>query len=985
MANIVALILILFSGYALADPISAAIATAAATGAGYATGAVITLSSIATVFAINLALTGVAKILAPTPRKITGSTINNSQTIMVRNSLESRNVIYGETRASGTIVYAQNTGQYLNLIVAVACHEIDSFQKFYFNDEELTIGGTGLVTAPSKYNGKALILYRTGTDNQEAIDELVSLTSEEYEDIDGVWTSDHRLRGIAYIYVRLSNAPEVFNGIPNISALIRGKKLYDPRTLTTAYSSNPALVLYDYLTNSRYGLKLSTSEIDTASFISAANICDETVNRLDGTTENRYETHGVLSTGQSFAQNIEKILSSYYGMMYYSGGAFHTKPGSYQTPTITLTEDDIISDIVVETKQSRRDNANVIRGTFISEDDNYQAVDYPPAVSETFLEEDGGIENSLDYPLPLTKSHTMAQRIAKIALYRNREQITIRLKTNLKNGFQLEVGDNVYLTIDRYGWSSKVFQVAQWALGISTDALTVDLTLREISSDVYAWDENIDESVFATNNTQLFAIDTLPTPGITLSEELRVFNEKVITVIIIDITTSSPFSSYFEVEIKKNVDTQWISLGSSSSERFEYIDAQDGVVYNVRARSVGSFQQLSEYRTVNITPVGKTAPPSDVSNFSANVIGDQTILSWDAVTDLDLSHYVIRFRDGYETSVPNTYANSRTLFPKIPRPATSIISPSLTGTYYIKAVDKLGFESLNSKSVITTTKNTGYSGLQSGNKTISTLQEDTSFSGNKDDVVLVDGQLVLDSSILFDDALGDFDDTIGYFDGGGGYVDNEGEYVFYNSLDLGDIYTVKLTSSISVERKDYVNLFDDASGNFDDRSGLFDGDQQESGKTNVDFYVSYTDDDPADISAVWSNYVRFIAGNYSARGFRFKAILQSSDASATPAINQLRVYASMDYTSRYGDDIASGVDAGGKAITFSPAYYPFYGTSSSNNVNLNITAQDMNTGDYYIITNKSEDGFTITFRDSGGTIVNRTFDYDATGLSELNA
>ena len=93
----------------------------------------------------------------------------------------------------------------------------------------------------------------------------------------------------------------------------------------------------------------------------------------------------------------------------------------------------------------------------------------------------------------------------------------------------------------------------------------------------------------------------------------------------------------------------------------------------------------------------------------------------------------------------------------------------------------------------------------------------------------------------------------------------------------------------------------------------------------------------------------------------------------------------MDYTSRYGDDIASGVDAGGKDITFSPAYYPFYGTSSSNNANIKITAQDMNTGDYYIIANKSEDGFTVTFRNSGGTIVNRTFDYDATGLSELNA
>jgi len=518
-------------------------------------------------------------------------------------------------------------------------------------------------------------------------------------------------------------------------------------------------------------------------------------------------------------------------------------------------------------------------------------------------------------------------------------------------------------------------------MGISENQLSVDLVLREISSDVYSWNENIDETVFSRNNTNFFVIKTLNTPGLTLSEELRIFNEKVITVIKANASSSDNFHSRFEVQIKKNIDTQWIPIGTSSNNLFEYIDAEDGVIYNVRVRSIGSFQQTSAWRIVNITPEGKTAPPSNVTNFSANVVGDQTVLSWSAVPDLDLSHYVIRFRDGYGVSRPNNYSNARTIYKKIPRPATSVTTPTLNGTYYIKAVDKLGFESLNSTSITTSVKYFGYQGLLTGYGRAQTIQEDSAFAGTLDDVAVVDSQLVLDTSINFDSASGDFDDLIGRFDGGGGYVDNEGTYTFSNVLDLGDIYTVKLTSYIDLERKDYVDVFDDASGNFDARSGLFDGDQAENGKTNADLYVSYTDDDPTG-TPTWSDYRLFVSGSYNARAYRFKVIMQSEDSSASPAINELRVYADMIYTNRQGDDVSSG--AGAKAITFSPAFYPAYGSSDSRNSNLKISAQDLQSGDYYTITGKTESGFTITFRNSGGTAVNRTFDYLATGLSELN-
>lgn len=94
----------------------------------------------------------------------------------------------------------------------------------------------------------------------------------------GAWTTDHKLSGVAYIYARLSyDADRWPTGIPVIKAVVKGKLVYDPRSTTTAWSDNPALCIRDYLLDTSLGLGADSTEIDDASFIAAANVCDELV------------------------------------------------------------------------------------------------------------------------------------------------------------------------------------------------------------------------------------------------------------------------------------------------------------------------------------------------------------------------------------------------------------------------------------------------------------------------------------------------------------------------------------------------------------------------------------------------------------------------------------------------------------------------------------------------------------------------------------
>jgi hypothetical protein len=138
--------------------------------------------------------------------------------------------------------------------------------------------------------------------------------------------------------------------------------------------------------------------------------------------------------------------------------------------------------------------------------------------------------------------------------------------------------------------------------------------------------------------------------------------------------------------------------------------------------------------------------------------------------------------------------------------------------------------------------------------------------------------------------------------------------------------------------------------------------------------VATTDDDPSG-SATYTAFRKFFVGDYKARAFKFRAVLTSDDSEASPSISALSVTIDMPDRITAEDNIVSG--AGSKAVTFSPNFKGLQGIS--------ISAQNLASGDYYVITSKSVTGFTITFYNSSNNAVSRTFDYVAKGFGEIAA
>lgn len=215
-------------------------------------------------------------ILAPKPKPPTGgSDFNSTQT--VRQPISPHRVVYGSIRVGGALTYLSNSddNKYVHSIVTVAGHEVDAINTVYFNDDVIHNDMlTSNIVNAGTYNAKARIKKHLGSASQVADSDLLTDVTE----VD----SNFRGRGRAYIYTRFEPNQDTYpNGMPNISAYVRGKKLFDPRDSGTRWTPNPALCIRDYLMDTSYGLNVISGKVEDTFVNSAANSCEEIVDTKD--------------------------------------------------------------------------------------------------------------------------------------------------------------------------------------------------------------------------------------------------------------------------------------------------------------------------------------------------------------------------------------------------------------------------------------------------------------------------------------------------------------------------------------------------------------------------------------------------------------------------------------------------------------------------------------------------------------------------------
>ena len=315
---------------------------------------------------------------------------------------------------------------------------------------------------------------------------------------------------------------------------------------------------------------------------------------------------------------------------------------------------------------------------------------------------DGGflLEGRFDFRT-LTSPY-QAEEMAEIILRRSRDSLGLNVNCGFK-AYELHIGDIVNVSISSLGFSSKAFRVISMSFN---EDYTISLALVEYQASHYTFaTKGQVASTPATNLPNPFSVQA--PASVTLSDEMIEYADGVVLTrlnILIGASTDK-FVQYYQVEAKQSTESNFKIISNGTQLRHELLNAVDDVTYNVRVKAINSFGVSSSYTSASRKIVGATETPADVDDLSVSLVGsNQMELSWTPVADLDISWYEIRYQDVLSGA---TWNASSPLAKVVRRKSNSLTVNAQTGSFLIKAVDKLGNASAEA-SIVTT----NISGLQ---------------------------------------------------------------------------------------------------------------------------------------------------------------------------------------------------------------------------------------------------------------------------------
>ena len=628
-------------------------------------------------------------------------------------------VVYGKRKIGGNMVFCETSGtdnEYLYMIFTLAEGQCESCEKIYIDDKEVTWSGA-LTDGTERtvgsgdsnfYKDSTSLISATwydGDDDQSYNTTVGALSS---------WTSNHRLRGISYLALKFKWDENAFSGLPNVHALLKGRKVYDPNldgtktggsgshredtASTWAWSDNPVLCTLDYMRNSRFGMGIANSYFDDnyADWQTAADVCDVDVTPYTSASAiDLMDMNGVVDTKQKCIDILKMMINGFRGYLNYANGQYKVISESTGSASISLTEDNIIGGLKVSS-MDRNSRYNRVIVTYINPDKNYQTdqAQFPPLDDSgltsadrhaTMKTADGGFlqEGRFDYPT-ITNSY-QAQELAEVILRRSRNNLNVALRCDA-TGLDLMVGELVNVTHGTPSFSAKTFRVQ--GMQVNAD-LTVELQLTEYQASYYT---------FATQAQAATIPDTtLPNPfsvvapaSVTLTDELIEYSDGiVITRLNVAIGASTDkFVQYYQVETKKTSESDYKIIAKGTELNYHQLNVVDDIEYSVRVKAINSMGISSGYTTATRTIIGATDIPSDVSDLSVSMVGsNQMELTWTPVSDLDISWYELRYQN---VTSGATWNQSTPLGKVVRRKSDSATVNAKTGAFLIKAVDKLG-------------------------------------------------------------------------------------------------------------------------------------------------------------------------------------------------------------------------------------------------------------------------------------------------------
>ena len=811
------------------------------------------------------------------------------------------------------------------------------------------------------------------------------------------------------------------------------------------WTTDPAWILYDLLIDTRAGCGISESNLDKFSFKTVSEYCGASVDagNGDGSTEPRFSCNVNITQQQEAYGLINALCSVMRVMPFYSAGGIAISQDAPKTASYIFTNANVTEVGFLYAGSSLKTRHTVINVSYF--DMVTQEVDVETVEADSATQTKYGIVTK-NIKAFATTSRNQARRLGRWFLYNEQNSgetcsfsTTAAAGVLVRCGDVIEISDRLKAGVRRGGLLKSVTSTTVVVLDDSTntdipslgDSPTISIILPDGSLEektisaisgttitvssafstapnehapfiletsnlqtstwrvvsvkenedktfsITALSHNSDKYAFVEDGTTMptRTINTLTTvlnsvEGLQVSEKIVTINNKAISKLILDWQTQSGASKY-EVQYKfANGDFKKIETLSSDAEIFN----SDAGIYEIRVFSFNGLGQPSRQpATLTFAAVGKTAPPSDITNLTYEPISVKEIrLRWDAVPDQDVrAGGRIHVRHSPKTDGTANFSDATDLVFALSGASTEKVVPLLEGEYILKAQDDGDRFSTGETSLVIDLPDAQPKLL------VQTRREDLDdpkFQGSKTNVGFDSGtaSISLAGTGNFDSSSS-IDDETSIDDIGG--VSTTGTYLFNETLDLGAVYSLDLRKHILTDSVYSADLIDsvadiDARQDFDGTSSV---------DTNAEVFVQTSQD-----ASNYSGFQKFANGTFKARSFKFKCVLTTQDTNQDIRVSQLGYFAEFQRrVEQSTTTIASG--AGAKAVTFNSPF--FTGTSAllganSNPPAIGITAFNMASGDFFELTSISSTGFSVHFKNSSGSSVDRNFNFTAIGFGK---
>lgn len=455
------------------------------------------------------------------------------------------------------------------------------------------------------------------------------------------------------------------NGNPSVTAVVMGKKVYDTRTKTTAYSTNPAMCLRDFMLSKRYGLGrwITADDLDEDSWNRVADYCDEEISFLDASgaiiKAKRFELNMVIDQKNSALDWVQEILANFQGYLTLSNGKFKLHV-EQQTDVSYKFNDDNCSDLSV-TPLSLNDTPNKYTVKIIDPRNNWSSVACNVEDYADQKERQKIITKEVN--LNGTTSQYQALRLARF--YRDQNlacPLTLSWKTGI-NGMHLEPGDVVTISYHKVftDLPVRITEIKQ------DDDGKFELTGRQYNDTIYGdalgggvhWYNYTDttqtvEKRTPSNPTNLRAYtqyrryeDGSTGYDVICSYELpqRYDVETGLVYYKTNHMTAAQIGTFKEGEVVDSVglSREWIYAGDSPT-KIVISNAKVGDIYEFRVQSRttdGLISSEASAPTVTIKVTAKETVPSQPYNLTYDFTKAFTF-KWSDVPDSDVMYYEIR-------------------------------------------------------------------------------------------------------------------------------------------------------------------------------------------------------------------------------------------------------------------------------------------------------------------------------------------------------